>query len=131
MAARADGSTDTLRDDQAQLHLRQLCIRCHNAKKSAGEMQLDIPLGKISKESWQKIVQVLHHVDMPPKDAAPPSKEVRGQLEAWAKGHLNRHILKRAGDPGEVTWRRLTAIELDNMIRDLTGTAAEGSPRKD
>jgi hypothetical protein len=123
----ADEQADMLSDAAAQTHVRQLCIKCHNAKKSEGKMRLDRPLTQWNERSWQKIVQVLHHVDMPPKDERQPSKEIRSQLQAWARSHLNRHILKRAGDPGAVAWRRLTAIELDNMVRDLTGYAMDAS----
>ncbi|MFT7641677.1 MAG: hypothetical protein ACI9G1_003428 [Pirellulaceae bacterium] len=123
----ANEAIPALTDPIAQEHLRQYCSRCHGQTKTEGKMRLDQPLDEIDEESWQKIVQVLHHVDMPPKDERQPSKEVRSQLEAWAQGHLNQHILKRAGDPGAVAWRRLTAIELDNMIRDLTGHPMEAS----
>ncbi|WP_231756492.1 DUF1592 domain-containing protein [Lignipirellula cremea] len=117
-----------LADAEALVHLRQFCIRCHGPSKTAGKMRLDQPFDKIDEESWQKIVQVLHHVDMPPKEERQPSKVLRQQLEAWAQGRLNAHILKRAGDPGAVAWRRLTAIELDNMIRDLAGQPVAGDP---
>jgi hypothetical protein len=125
--AQADEQVAAFSDAAAQLHVKQLCIKCHNAKKSEGKIRLDVPLVQIDEESWQKIVQVLHHIDMPPKDERQPSKEARSQLEAWAKKHLNADILKRAGDPGAVAWRRLTAIELDNMVRDLTGHAMDAS----
>lgn len=125
--ARADQRASVLSDATAQAYLKQLCIKCHNSKKSEGKMRLDRPLTQWNEESWQKIVQVLHHVDMPPKDERQPSREVRSQLETWAQKHLNAHILKRAGDPGPVAWRRLTAIELDNMVRDLTGHPMDAS----
>ena len=123
----ANEQASLLGDAAAQIHVKQLCIRCHNAKKSEGKMRFDVPLAQIDEKSWQKIVQVLHHVDMPPKDEQQPSKEVRSQLEAWAQRHLNSHILRRAGDPGAVAWRRLTAIELNNMVRDLTGHPMDAS----
>lgn len=110
-----------LTDAAAQVHVKQLCFECHRQGKSRGDIRLDLPVDQIDEAHWHRIVQVLHHADMPPESARQPSKEVRQQLEAWAQGHLNRHILKRAGDPGAVAWRRLTVIELDNMIRDLTG----------
>ena len=117
----ANDDATVLRDVEAQVHLKQLCIECHNAKKAKGKIRLDLPFSRIDEASWSKIVQVLHHVDMPPTDERQPSRKVRSQLEAWAQGHLDAHILKRAGDPGAVAWRRLTAIELNNMVRDLTG----------
>ena len=55
-----------------------------------------------------------------------PPEILRLHKKIW-EGHLDQYILKRAGDPGAVAWRRLTAIELDNMIRDLTGHAMQAS----
>ncbi len=120
--SKSSGDSPTpLSEAAAQMHVKTFCVECHRQGRVKGQMRLDLPIEQMKEIDWQKIVQVLHHSDMPPEKAAQPSKDVRRRLEAWAQSHLDKHILKRAGDPGAVAWRRLTAIELDNMIRDLTG----------
>lgn len=58
----------------------------------------------------------------PPEDEPQPSAEVRDRLTAWARARLDRLVLARAGDPGSVAGRRLTILEMENMIGDLTGS---------
>jgi hypothetical protein len=59
--------------------------------------------------------------DMPPKDAPRPSQAEREQLLDWITAALDAEAAARAGDPGQVTLRRLSNTEYDNAVRDLTG----------
>ena len=47
--------------------------------------------------------------------------EERKRLVAWARGFLDAEARARAGDPGRVPLRRLSNVEYDHTVRDLTG----------
>ena len=102
--------------------LRQHCFRCHNATKTEANLRLDQGPQAFSEETWEKVVDALRHAAMPPEDEPQPAAEVRDRLTAWAQARLDRLALARAGDPGSVAGRRLTILEMENMIRDLTGS---------
>jgi hypothetical protein len=59
--------------------------------------------------------------DMPPRDAPQPSQAQREQLLGWITAALDAEAAARAGDPGQVTLRRLSNTEYDNAVRDLAG----------
>ncbi|MFM8274027.1 MAG: DUF1587 domain-containing protein, partial [Gemmata sp.] len=101
--------------------LRQHCVRCHDATKTEANLRLDQGPQAFSAETWEKVVDALRHAAMPPEDEPQPSAEVRDRLAAWAQARLDRLALSQAGDPGSVAGRRLTILEMENMIRDLTG----------
>ena len=45
----------------------------------------------------------------------------RKQLRDWARSYLDAEARANAGDPGSVVLRRLSNVEYDNTVRDLTG----------
>lgn len=119
-------------DDLAQTYATQIqpllatsCGNCH------GKMPRDNDLDLTNFGSAQAILakpKLLGDVadrlrlgDMPPKDAPQPSQAEREQLLNWITAALDAEAAARAGDPGQVTLRRLSNAEYDNAIRDLTG----------
>ena len=115
-------SASVINDAAAAGLLRQHCVRCHTATKSEANLRLDQGPQAFPEETWEKVVDALQHAAMPPEDEPQPSAEVRDRLAAWARARLDRLVLARAGDPGSVAGRRLTILEMENMIRDLTGS---------
>jgi hypothetical protein len=122
-AARADAADRLISDAAAAAHLGRFCVRCHGAAKAEAQFRLDLGPAAFPETTWEKLVDVLHDAAMPPEDEPQPTVAQRQELEAWARGHLDRLVLARAGDPGSVAGRRLTILELENMVRDLTGQA--------
>ncbi len=114
-------SAPVIDDAAAAGLLRQHCVRCHTATKSEANLRLDQGPQDFPEETWEKVVDALQHAAMPPEDEPQPSAETRDRLTAWARAHLDRLVLARSGDPGSVAGRRLTILEMENMIRDLTG----------
>ncbi len=119
-------------DDLAQTYATQIqpllvktCGDCHGKKPTDKDLDLT------SFDSAQAILakpKVLSDVaervqggDMPPKDAPQPSEAEREQLLGWINAALDAEAAARAGDPGQVTLRRLSNTEYDNVVRDLTG----------
>ncbi|MCE2725476.1 MAG: DUF1592 domain-containing protein [Planctomycetaceae bacterium] len=123
LARAAEKPPAALLDDAAAVGLlRQHCVRCHDAGKAEANMRLDQAPQAFPEETWEKVVDALRHAAMPPEDEPQPAAEVRDRLAAWAEARRDRLVLARAGDPGNVSGRRLTILEMENMIRDLTGS---------
>ena len=126
-AASADGSDDLAQTYATQIQplLVRSCGTCH------GKTPKDNDLDLTSFGSAQAILarpKMLSDVaervrggDMPPDDAPQPNQAERQQLLAWITAALDAEAAARAGDPGQVTLRRLSNTEYDNAVRDLTG----------
>ena len=125
--ASADGADDLAQTYATQIQplLVRSCGKCH------GKLPKDNDLDLTSFGSAQAILarpKMLSDVaervrggDMPPKDAPQPSQAERKQLLGWITAALDAEAAARAGDPGQVTLRRLSNTEYDNAVRDLTG----------
>ena len=123
----AVGADDLAETYATQIHplLVSSCGKCH------GTVPTDNDLDLTSFASAQAILakpKLLGDVadrlrlgDMPPKDAPQPSQAQREQLLGWITAALDAEATARAGDPGQVTLRRLSNTEYDNAVRDLTG----------
>ena len=123
----AVGADDLAETYATQIHplLVSSCGKCH------GTVPTDNDLDLTSFASAQAILakpKLLGDVadrlrlgDMPPKDAPQPSQAQREQLLGWITAALDAEATSRAGDPGQVTLRRLSNTEYDNAVRDLTG----------
>ncbi|MSX03150.1 MAG: DUF1592 domain-containing protein, partial [Actinobacteria bacterium] len=126
-AASADGSDNLAQTYATQIQplLVRSCGTCH------GKMPKDNDLDLTSFGSAQAILarpKMLSDVaervrggDMPPEDAPQPNQAEREQLLGWITAALDAEAAARAGDPGQVTLRRLSNTEYDNAVRDLTG----------
>ena len=62
---------------------------------------------------------------MPPKEAAQPDPERRAELRRWVAGAIDAEGASSPGDPGPVVTRRLTNVEYNNTVRDLTAIDLE------
>ena len=126
-AASADGADDLAKTYATQIQplLVRSCGKCH------GKMPKDNDLDLTSFGSAKAILanpRMLSNVaervrggDMPPKEAPQPSQAEKEQLLGWITAALDAEAAARAGDPGQVTLRRLSNTEYDNAVRDLTG----------
>ena len=101
------------------------CVECHGGKKTKGNVDLKALLAdpKVAGnfELWEKVAEAVHGGDMPPEDEDQPTPAEKDQLVKWLAGSLDLAAKENAGDPGQVTIRRLTNAEYDNTIRSLTG----------
>lgn len=101
--------------------LKDHCLSCHNREKQKGSVDLSQPAAAWSSALLQQMHAVLDQGDMPPATQRQPTAQQRKDLLAWVDGRLHQVASATAGDPGPVSWRRLTRGELDRMVRDLTG----------
>lgn len=109
----------------AQAVLKSKCYECHNEKKAKGDIDLkqfaSDPQTAKEHEVWTKVKDTIESGDMPPPKAHQMTKEEHDTLLGWVAAELETLAMKNAGDPGQVTMRRLTNAEYDYTIRDLTG----------
>jgi hypothetical protein len=105
--------------------LEKSCYECHGGKKTKGGVnlkQLDAdPLMDKEFALWNKVKEAIRAGDMPPEAKPELAKGDKDQIANWLGHTLDAIIQAHAGDPGIVTVRRLTNMEYDNTIRDLTG----------
>ena len=110
-------------------HIRPLletyCLDCHGKDEPEGDLDLESlqSLAEVRRHprQWQKILFMLENQEMPPKDSEQLSAGQLTMLTNWVDGYLDAEAYANAGDPGQVVVRRLSNIEYDNTLRDLTG----------
>jgi len=118
----------TLADDSwkaVQPLLEQHCYDCHGGKKTKGGVDLkklnaDPKVGG-EFELWAKVKEQIASGDMPPDDKPELAAGEKERALKWLGASLETAMRANAGDPGNVTMRRLTNAEYDRTIRDLTG----------
>lgn len=107
-------------DDTIRPILKLFCLNCHSTTKRKGDLDLEA-LANIADfrrdpQVWQKIAEALDSGEMPPKGSPPPPATERIELRRWVASALAAWT----GDPGPVVIRRLTNVEYNNTVRDLT-----------
>ena len=104
---------------------RQYCFTCHAKATSMAGIHLDRLTSQLSMgdhfQQWEKVAAALEQKRMPPEKMPQPSDAERRRAVMWIRAKLNEFAQKHAGDPGQVTLRRLTSGEYAYTIRDLTG----------
>lgn len=109
----------------AERMLASKCYECHNAEKMKGDVDLKQfaadPKVASEFEIWTKVKDSIDNGDMPPRKAKQLTPEEKTGITGWVNGELDHLAQSQSGDPGPVTMRRLTNVEYDNTIRDLTG----------
>ncbi|MGP0067743.1 MAG: DUF1587 domain-containing protein [Isosphaeraceae bacterium] len=106
--------------------LSENCTACHGAKKKESKLDLSVysSIDAVVKDHqvWQRVAERLEASEMPPEDAPrQPKPDERLAVVAWISELRDREARRHAGDPGPVLARRLSNVEFDYTIRDLTG----------
>jgi Protein of unknown function (DUF1592)/Protein of unknown function (DUF1588)/Protein of unknown function (DUF1587)/Protein of unknown function (DUF1585)/Protein of unknown function (DUF1595)/Planctomycete cytochrome C len=108
--------------------VKQYCAECHSPELAEAEIDLvsiETFAGvRQSSMVWQRVAEMLHSGQMPPKDATQPSDDERAKLKSWVDDYLKLEARTSAGDPGRVVLRRLNNAEYTYTLRDLTGIAS-------
>ena len=125
-AAVASGSDDLAKSyaERIQPLLAKTCGNCHGKPPKDNDLELTgltTAADVLAKPAvLEHVAERLHLGDMPPREAPQPSEAEREQLLGWFTAALDAEAAARAGDPGPVTLRRLSNVEYDNAVRDLT-----------
>ena len=126
--AKAEDPFDSLAREFAEKTLPTMqkhCLGCHSTEKQEGDLDLErfLSLKEIRKspETWRHALEQIQAGEMPPKNKSRPSAEDQLAITGWIQSYLRAEALANAGDPGPVLLRRLSNVEYDNTVRDLTG----------
>ncbi|MGB8170850.1 MAG: DUF1592 domain-containing protein [Chthoniobacteraceae bacterium] len=119
----AETAGDAWKDVRPMLEAK--CYDCHGGKKTKGGVDLkkldgDPQLAR-EFELWVKVKESIAAGDMPPEEKPQLSDGEKDKTLKWLDHSLEETVRANAGDPGNVTLRRLTNAEYDRTIRDLTG----------
>ncbi|MCG8598594.1 MAG: DUF1592 domain-containing protein [Verrucomicrobiales bacterium] len=105
--------------------LEKYCVECHGGEKTKGNVDLakltDDPEIAGHFDLWESVLFVIEDEEMPPADDPQLTDDEKKHFLAWLDTSLEEVASASAGDPGIVTIRRLTNVEYDNTIRDITG----------
>jgi hypothetical protein len=117
---------DAVYRDKVLPFLDSYCLRCHEKEKAKGDLDLTVftTSEKVAKDlpRWELILEQIEEKTMPPAKAPhQPQGAERQVVINWIQAIRAREASRNAGDPGQVSARRLSNAEYDNTIRDLTG----------
>ena len=102
--------------------IREYCIDCHDSGQRKGDLSLedlDPAQAPANPIVWEKVVEKLHHRQMPPLGEPRPDDEVYARVVAALTESLDG-AAAAAPNPGRTeTFRRLNRTEYQNAIRDL------------
>ena len=116
IATSADGANAT-----ATL-IKNYCIDCHDDGQRKGDLSLeevDASKPASNPQVWEKVVEKLHHRQMPPLGEPRPDHEVYTRAVAELTASLDRAAAATPNPGRTETFRRLTRTEYQNAIRDL------------
>ena len=106
--------------------VRANCLDCHSGDDPQGAVALDRLLAApdLARDfrTWQAVREQIEAARMPPREAGELTAADREALLGWLAPGLRAAIEANAGDPGNVTLRRLTNAEYNATVRDLTGS---------
>lgn len=133
-----DKATDQTFEKKITPFLKAHCVSCHNSKKEAGGLSLEVYANEAharkDRKTWESIQKALASGDMPPKKQPRPPKDDLAFVIDWIETTLTKVDCTGPKDPGRVTLRRLNRVEYNNTIRDLCGvtiTPADDFPADD
>lgn len=111
---------------KVQPFLENYCYECHGKEEPEAEFNLTAfpTLASLLRDGqrWGQILERIEAEEMPPSDAKRlPSDDARRDAVEWFHAVRTNEIQRHAGDPGLVLGRRLSHVEYNYSIRDLTG----------
>lgn len=105
--------------------LQEYCLDCHSGGEPDAGLSLehfDAPLDFLKgRKIWEKASQRIQFREMPPAEFAAIPDSDREFLISWINSTLEDLECGAQPNPGQVTLRRLNAVEYQNTIRDLLG----------
>ncbi|MDG1893621.1 MAG: DUF1592 domain-containing protein [Fuerstiella sp.] len=105
--------------------LQAACFACHDGESANGDLDLETLVGirplVVNRSHWINVIQQLKVRSMPPADADQPSEAARRTLTAWLTNAIENFDYSTVRQPGYEPARRLTRVEYNNTVRDLTG----------
>jgi len=113
--------------DELVSFLQAHCVKCHGEEKQKGDVRFDgvgEDFDPAHDEVWLAVIEQLESREMPPKEPSPTEEEYEKIIDLLEK-LVNPVDWRKHPHAGHVTLPRLTRIEYNNTIRDLTGLNSE------
>lgn len=113
--------------------LKSRCYECHSGDIDEGNLsfdawsQLDEP---IRDRKLEHIVKAIRLGEMPPEGSPSLSDQEKDRVLQWADETLESISQRDANKPGDVVLRRLSNLEYNYTVRDLTGIASLNPTRE-
>ena len=111
--------------ETVQPFLNAYCTSCHGGGKPAAQFDLRQYTTAASVvqdfSRWNRVLARLAAREMPPTSMRQPSDLERQQVVDWIRATWAAEARDHDGDPGVVLARRLSNVEYNYTIRDLTG----------
>ena len=105
--------------------LNRYCYRCHGRNETHGDVDLarDQNPGLIvqNHRTWRTALELIEDQEMPPEDSRQPTEEERALIVEFLRNTLDQLDCETTTEPGPPILRRLSGIEYDRSILDLTG----------
>ena len=106
--------------------LERYCFGCHGEEKPKGGINFEKLVSWTDLVGAYKLLKegrfLLEDGEMPLEKADQPTEAERDRMISWIDAFLDHLATTRSGDPGLVALRRLTEVEYQHTIRDLTGS---------
>jgi hypothetical protein len=122
----ADGTTF---EQESLPFLKRYCIKCHNAEKAKGGVNLDVLKSEVAlyryRDRVEDTITQLRQKEMPPEDAKQPEEAQRQQIAEYLRFKLDNFDPEKYKNPGYLPSHRLTRTQYKNTIRDLVGVGME------
>jgi hypothetical protein len=103
--------------------LEHHCLECHDSATRKGGLDLDtLPVGMDDPEHfrlWERVHDRIAAGEMPPKSNEPPPAEEKAPFLALLDTRLHDADAAKVARSGRALYRRLTAQEYENALRDL------------
>jgi hypothetical protein len=110
--------------------IQKYCLDCHDSGQRKGDLSLEgITAANPAADPklWEKVVQKLHHRQMPPLGEPRPDDAAYARVVAQLTTALDR-AADATPNPGRTdTFRRLNRTEYQNAIRDLLGVTIDAA----
>jgi len=107
------------------------CIKCHGAKAQKGGVNLDGFVGASSvakhRGMWREVLKQIESGEMPPESEKAMAKGEKDKLLDYIKTALvDAQVADRLNpDPGRPVMRRLTRVEYNRSVEQLTGVTGD------
>lgn len=105
--------------------VKKYCHQCHQSGESRGDLDFDQFKSSTDITSefrrWTHVIELVRQGEMPPEKELQPEVSERTSFIDAVENILLREARKSDGDPGLVPPRRLSNVEYDLSIKDLTG----------
>jgi mono/diheme cytochrome c family protein len=111
--------------EQVREVLDAYCVGCHNERRLAGGLALDIldvTSPSAAADRWESVIRKLRTGTMPPGGELRPDQGEYDLVAGWLEGELDRAAASGRPDPGPSNpVHRLNRLEYNNAINDLLG----------